>query len=209
MNAQQELAYLESQTNHLTRDLHNRLNWGLQHLEPFTSETGRPPMTSFDYIMMFETQRDLGERNGETINHIKEDFDINHRIVKIYDPKTAKGGYQKTTITPRFAPILENYLKRFSNSDRIWDIDRQNAWRYAKDAGRLAGIDMFEEHEKHDIVGMWTHAFRKACSKDMQAKGASRELRMLKLRHSLRDAHDAYDKVDLNALLKWEWENCQ
>jgi len=52
MNAQQELAYLESSTNHLTRELHNRLNWGLQHLDPFTSETGRPPMTSFDYIMM-------------------------------------------------------------------------------------------------------------------------------------------------------------
>jgi integrase len=209
MNSQQELAYLESSTNHLTRELHNRLNWGLQHLDAFTSESGRPPMTSFDYIMMFETQRDLGERNGETINHIKEDFDFKHRIAKIYNAKTGKGKYQKTTITPRFAPILENYLKRFSNSDRIWDINRQNAWRYVKDAGRLSGIDIFEEHEKHDIDGMWTHAFRKACSKDMQAKGASRELRMLKLRHALKDAHDAYDKVDINALLKWEWINCQ
>jgi hypothetical protein len=209
MNIQQELAYLESSTNHLTRELHNRLNWGLQHLDPFTSETGRPPMTSFDYIMMFETQRDLGERISETFNHIKEDFDITHRIAKIYDAKTGKGKYQKTTITPRFAPILENYLKRFSNSDRIWNINRQNAWRYLKDAGRLAGLDIFEEHESHDINGLWTHALRKACSKDMQAKGASRELRMLKLRHALKDAHDAYDKVDINALLKWEWENCQ
>lgn len=209
MNSEQELAYLEDSTNHMTDQMFKEYKWGLQHLEPFTSETGRPPMTSFDYVMLSETQLGLGERITETLNHIKEDFDLNNRIAKIWNPKTKKGGYQKTTIPPYLVPMLETYLKRFSNSDQIWPINRQNAWRYAKDAGRLAGLSIFEEHENHDIEGVWTHMFRKACSKRMQALGASRELRMLKLRHSMKDAHDAYDKVDLNALRKWEWENLQ
>ena len=209
MNNEQELAYLEDSTNYMKPQMFQDFKWGLQHLEPFTSESGRPPMQSFDYIMMFETQLGLGERITETMNHIKEDFDLNNRIAKIWNPKTKKGGYQKTTIPPYLVSSLENYLKRFSNSDQIWGINRQNAWRYAKDAGRLAGLSIFEEHDNHDIEGVWTHMFRKACSKRMQELGASRELRMLKLRHSLKDAHDAYDKVDLNALRKWEWENLQ
>jgi len=209
MNSEQELSYLEDSTNYMNRQMFQEFKWGMYHLEPFTSETGRPPMQAFDYIMLVETQLALGERITETLNHIPEDFDLEHRIAKIWNPKTKKGGYQKTTIPPYLVPTLERYLKRFSRSDQIWNINRQNAWRYYKDAGRMAGLSIFEEHENHDIEGAWTHMFRKACSKRMQELGASRELRMLKLRHSMKDAHDAYDKVDLNALLKWEWANLQ
>lgn len=209
MNSEQELAFLEDSTNYMNPQMFKEFKWGMMHLEPFTSETGRPPMTSFDYIMMTETQLGLGERITETLNHIPEDFDLDHRIAKIFNPKTKKGGYQKTTIPPYLVPMLEKYLKRFSNSDRIWDVNRQNAWRYYKDAGRMAGLSIFEDHDTHAIEGVWTHMMRKACSKRMQGLGASRELRMLKLRHSLKDAHDAYDKVDINALLKWEWEFLQ
>lgn len=207
MNREQELIFLEDSTNYMTPEMFQDFKWGLQHLEPFTSDTGRPPMTSFDYTMMFSIQIECGLRITEVLNLIKEDFDLSHRILKLWNPKTKKGGYQKTTLPPRLIPILEKYLKRFSNYDQIFPINRQNAWRYAKDAGRLAGLSIFEEHENHDIEGVWTHMFRKACSKRMQELGASRELRMLKLRHAFKDAHDTYDKVDINALLKWKAAN--
>jgi len=209
MNEQQEILYLEDSTNYMDGEKFLHFKWGMYHLEPFTSETGRPPMNAFDYVMMSETQFALGERITETLNHIPEDFDLDHRIAKIWNAKTGKGKYQKTTIPPYLIPTLRNYLKRFSPSDQIWPINRQNAWRYYKDAGRMGGLSIFEEHENHDIEGVWTHMFRKACSKRMQELGASRELRMLKLRHSMKDAHDAYDKKDINALLKWEWDNLQ
>jgi integrase len=209
MNSEQELAYLEDSTNYMNQQMYQDFKWGLYHLEPFTSETGRPPMNAFDYVMMSETQFGLGERITETLNHIPEDFDLDHRIAKIWNAKTGKGKYQKTTIPPYLIETLRNYLKRFSPSDQIWPINRQNAWRYYKDAGRLAGLNVFEENELHDVEGVFTHLFRKSCSKRMALLGASRELRMLKLRHSNKDAHDAYDKVDINALLKWEWEHLQ
>jgi len=207
MNSEQELAYLEDSTNYMTPVMFKQFKWGLEHLDAFTSESGRPPMTSFEYKMMFEVQIGSGLRITEVLQLIREDFDLQHRILKLWNPKTKKGGYQKTTLPPYLISTLENFLKRFSNSDQIFPINRQNAWRYAKDAGRLAGLSIFEEHENHDIEGVWTHMFRKACSKRMQELGASRELRMLKLRHAFKDAHDAYDKVDINALLKWEAVN--
>ena len=141
--------------------------WGLRRLEPFTCPKGRPPMPSFDYVVMFEVQYGCGLRITEVLQLIKEDFDLQHKILKLYNPKTKKGGYQKTTLPPYLIPTLENYLARFSNSDQVFPINRQNAWRYAKDAGRLAGLSIFEEHENHDIEGVWTHMFRKACSKRM------------------------------------------
>ena len=41
----------------------------------------------------------------------------------------------------------------------------------------------------------------------MKEMGAERELRMCKLRHSFKDAHDTYDAVDLNTLKAWEEKN--
>ena len=208
MNNEQELAYLEDDsTNYMKGQMYKDFKWGLQHLEPFTSESGRPPMNSFEYKMMFEVQFACGLRITEVLNLIKEDFDLSHKILKLWNPKTKKGGFQKTTLPPYLINSLDGFLKRFSNSDQVFPVNRQNAWRYAKDAGRLAGLSIFEEHENHDIEGVWTHMFRKACSKRMQELGASRELRMLKLRHAFKDAHDAYDKVDIMALLKWEAVN--
>lgn len=204
MNDRQEIIYYETATNFMTPPLQKNFEWGMEHLDAFTSETGRPPMTSFDYKIMFRINYACGLRQGETLSLIREDFDLKHRILKLWYPKTAKEGFQKTTIPPYLVPTLEVYLKRFSNSDQIFPINRQNAWRYAKDAGRLGGVEMYEEHELHDIEGVWTHAFRKACTKLMMYFGASRELRMLKLRHSDKDAHDTYDKPDLNTLLAWE-----
>jgi hypothetical protein len=43
----------------------------------------------------------------------------------------------------------------------------------------------------------------------MKSKGANRELRMLKLRHAFKDAHDVYDVEDINSLKDWEAENWQ
>src|SRR5690242_20393198 len=113
MNDEQEMIYYDNSTNFMSPPLHKQFDWGIDHLEPFTSETGRPPMTSFDYKIMYHITKACGLRQGETLKLIREDFDLKHRILMLFDPKTAKGGYQKTTIPPYIIPTLENYLKRF------------------------------------------------------------------------------------------------
>ncbi|MDE1867712.1 MAG: hypothetical protein KGI08_08415, partial [Thaumarchaeota archaeon] len=86
MNDEQEMIYYEDSTNFMTPPLFRDFKWGVEHLEPFTSESGRPPMTSFDYKMMYTIDIACGNRQGETLNLIKEDFDLKHRILKIVNP---------------------------------------------------------------------------------------------------------------------------
>ena len=87
---------------------------------------------------------------------------------------------------------------------KLFNCTRQTVWKYGKEAGIIAGLNIAEEQKEKSIKGIWTHIFRKSYSKFMQSKGATRGLRMCKLRHTFKDAHDAYDAADINALRIWE-----
>lgn len=211
----QDMLFSEDSTNYLTQEKFDELMWGLQRLEPFTSETGRPPMSAQQYYVLFRILYGCGLRVGEGLKLMKKDFDLQHRILKLWDAKTGKGKYQKTTILPTDIELLTNFVSKFDNEETLlFPTNRQNVWRYAKDAGRLAGLDIFEEHDTHNVEGVWTHLFRKSCAKNMRNKGASIELVSLKLRHKLGAGNAGggrvtyvYTMPDLNALLQWEKAN--
>lgn len=80
MNPQQEQAYLEdnSTTNYMNPQLFEEFRWGIEHLETFTGDHGRPPMPLMNYLVMIDTQPACGLRIGETISLIKSDFDLRH-----------------------------------------------------------------------------------------------------------------------------------
>jgi len=143
---------------------------------------------------------------SEGLNLIKSDFNLNGRILTIRNPKTKKQGSQKTTILPYHVSWFERMLQDIKPQDKVFPISRMTVWQYFKNASIMAGLPIAEEQQERSISGVWTHLFRKSCSKRMATLGASRELRMRKLRHSFRDAHDTYDAVDINALLDWEWK---
>jgi integrase len=198
---------LEPTTNYLSPQDFSDFAWGLVRLETFHSDRGRPAMNADAFLLLFELQYDTGMRIGEVLNLRKQDFNLERRIVTITKSKTRKGKPQKTTITPYMIFRIKPHLAIRQDNEKLFSADRQAVWRIGKDAGRLAGLPIFEAHNERDYEGGWTHLFRKSCSKRMQDLGASRELRMLKLRHSDRDIHDPYDRLDLNALLNWESEH--
>lgn len=207
--------FSESSTNYLSKDKFDELMWGLQRLEPFTSDTGRPPMSAEQYYVLFRVLYGCGLRVGEGLKLMKQDFDLDRRILKLWDSKTGKGKYQKTSILPTDIPLLRKFLDKYEDNSKLFPTNRQNVWRYAKDAGRLAGLDIFEEHDNHSVEGIWTHLFRKSCAKNMRNKGASIELVALKLRHRLGSGNAGggrvtyvYTMPDFNTLLQWENENC-
>jgi len=227
MNDSQEWVYIESPTtNYLSPENLETLMWGMMRLEPFISPRGRPPMAREAFGMLTLTRYESGLRVSEGLKLVKSDLQLKHRIMTLRDAKTGKKIFktsnipskytlpqkaeklpQKTTITPMLVPLLKAYTEDLDEDDLLFPTNRQTTWRYEKDAGRLAGLEIFEEHNIRNIEGIWTHLMRKSCSKRMQQLGASRELRMLKLRHADKDAHDTYDKVDINTLLKWEAEH--
>jgi integrase len=195
-------------TNYLDPEtFYNKFLFWLQRLDPFVNSIKKPPMSAMQFVWAAELQYGCGLRVSEMLNLEKKDFDLKHRILIIRNPKTAKGKIQKTTILPYHIRGLEIFLELFKDGDKIFPTSRQTIWKYYKNAGAVAGLNIFESQNERDIANIWTHLLRKSCSKRMQALGASRELRMRKLRHSFRDAHDAYDVVDLNTLLDWEAEH--
>lgn len=195
-------------TNYLDPDtFYNKFLPALVRLEPFTNGLKCYPMDANQFVICADIQYCSGLRVSEVLNLTKSDFDLVHRILIIRTAKTGKGKIQKTTILPYQVEKLIKFLDRFRNDEKIFPTTRQTIWKYYRNAGRLAGLNIFESQNQRDIANVWTHLLRKSCSKRMQGLGASRELRMRKLRHSFRDAHDAYDVVDLNTLLDWEAEH--
>jgi len=99
---------------------------------------------------------------------------------------------------------LGDYIKHLNDNDKLFPISRQTVIVWGKIIAEKAGLELGEEQKEKSIGGYWTHLMRKSYSKWMKEKGASRELRMRKLRHAFKDSQDAYDVADINALLEWE-----
>ena len=112
---------------------------------------------------------------------------------------------QKTSINPVIIEELKDYLK--DKTGPLFKCSRVTAWKYAKLAGELAGLKVFEEQKKRSIEGVWTHLFRKSYAKLMELKGATPSLIMLKGRWSPREMYQTYTKPSLNALIEWEARN--
>jgi len=180
------------------------LDW-LVRLPPFHMKTGRPSMPPITFQMLFRLMYGCGLRVSEALQLTPEDFDLEHRIIRIQRAKTGRN--QKTTILPYDIPRLEKFLKGKQLGKRLFPTSRSTVSRYAKNTGIMAGLNIFESQKERDVTGIFTHIFRKSCSKRMRILGADRELRMRKLRHAFKDAHDTYDAVDLNTLSLWEAEN--
>ena len=190
-------------TNYLSPYIfYNKFLFWIPRLEAFISQKSKPPMTANEFVLTYRILYGSGLRVSELTDSTVGDFHLNHRIFKIAKAKT--GYNQLATILPYDISPLEKHFATKSKSDKAFPVGRHLLWDYAKDAGRLAGINIGEVQKQKIVDGVWTHLFRKSCSKRMAQLGASRELRMAKLRHAMKDAHDAYDRVSIQDLLEWE-----
>lgn len=195
-------------TNYLdpTNFYNNYLDW-LVVLDEFHNDDCPPPMTANEFYFEERIRYGSALRATEGLNLIKSDFDLDHRILKIWNPKTKKGGYQKTTILPYDVKPIERFLYKYSDSDRLFTCTRSTLWRYAKNASILGGMNIFEAKDEIEINGAWTHLLRSSCSKMYDDLGAKHSLVQKKLRHGGRDVTDRYTKVDLQALLDFDEEH--
>lgn len=192
-------------TNYLNPTLfyNEFLDW-LVLLDEFHDDEQKPPMTANQFYFLARIQYGSALRISEGLNLIKEDFDLDHRILKVWNPKTKKGGIQKTTILPYDVKAIEKFLNGFSDSDQLFPITRSTAWRYYKNASILGGMNIFEVKDEIEIENAWTHLLRSSCSKMYEDLGAKHSIVQKKMRHGGRDVTDRYTKVDLNTLLDWE-----
>lgn len=176
-------------------------------LDEFHNDDCPPPMSANQFYWLNRLQFSEAGRISETLDHIPLDFDFDHRIVTIRDPKTNKGGIQKTTILPYDVKPFERFTRKFKENEKMFPITRSTAWRYAKNASILGGLNIFEAKDQISISGAWTHLMRSSCSKMYQEQGASYGMIQRKMRHRPSSVTDRYIKVDLQGLLDWEEEH--
>ena len=71
-------------TNYLTPYLfYNKFLFWLIRLQPFVSDTGRPPMNADSFVLLFRLLYGSGLRVSEALNLKKQDIDLNHRLLTI------------------------------------------------------------------------------------------------------------------------------
>lgn len=179
------------------------LDW-IVRLQPFHSDTGKPPMSANQFYYGSRIQLGCGLRVSEMLNLIKTDFDLEKRILTIRNPKTKKGGIQYTTIMPYDIKKLDRFLTKFSDTELLFPTTRSTMWKYYKNTTKIAGMNIFTVKEEQIIDGGWTHMMRESCSKMYEEADAKLSLISRKLRHKPASMTERYTKVDLNAVLEFD-----
>lgn len=196
----------------------------MPRLPVYHMDLQKPPITPRELQMLAKIQYGCGLRITEALSLESNDFDMDNQILtlnhtktgfkicskcKAKDPNCIKCNGKGKIRKPQFTSIpswlitdLKNFLK--NRSGILFSASRVTIWDYYKSAGYMANLDIFEQQTEREIRGVWTHLLRKSYSKWMQNQGASRELRMVKLRHTNRDAQDTYDRPDIHTLINWE-----
>lgn len=117
---------------------------------------------------------------------------------------------QRTTFTPRIVQKLINYAKDLKDDDYLFNVHRYTVWRWGKEAGKRAGINIFQQKDEKIIYGVFPHLFRALCSKrmirDAKDDPYTEGLLVCKRRDSVRGGFvaDRYTKIDIMYLLGWE-----
>jgi integrase len=211
----------------------------LEKNQKILAQTNRSLAQSIEaFIVQFELIYGSALRVSESFSIYPEDLSFDKNILTLNRTKT---GYKKcrkckgegcehcnnlgkirkaqyTTIHPKYAKRLKSYVTNLSPGTPIFKGNRFTLWSYAKQAGRLCGLNVFEQQDERLITGVWTHLFRKSRAQQMMLDKSDNEssdfvweLVKIKLRHSAkgRDVTFRYtnkigQKLGLNDLLEWE-----
>lgn len=196
-------------TNYMTPTVfYNDFEDWLVREEPFHSDDIIAPMSADHFYWMARQQFGTGSRITEILNSIPADYDLDHRIFTIRNPKTNKGGIQKTTMLPYDIKPFERFLHKIGvkENERIWDITRSTAWKYYKNASIMGDLHICGIKEVKIIDNAWTHLLRSSCARMYEDLGAKESLIARKLRHSPNSMTQRYTKVELQAVLNFDEE---
>jgi ppGpp synthetase/RelA/SpoT-type nucleotidyltranferase len=174
-------------------------------IQPFYAKTGKPPMTADSFLLLYKLLFYCALRITETLNLRKSDFDLEKRTVKIYTPY--KNRATETTIPPSILGDVKKYIKNKKEEEYLFTaktgnpLKRVTPWKYAKDAGKLAGLELFQVTKVREIEGISLLLFRDSYKQMMYEYSASSNLVDLKLRN---ETENRYGNNTLHDLRTFE-----
>ena len=120
---------------------------------------------------------------------------------------------QRTSFTNRIKKDLFQYCEKIEDDDYLFPISRQSLWKWGKQAGVNANIEIFQQKKERLIEGIFLHLFRSRCAFRILRDGIDdpyrREMVLYKLRHAPPTTTDIYSIIDINYLLGWERKTYQ
>lgn len=181
------------------------ISW-IPKIAPFSYEkNSRAPMSAESFQLLYKLMYYCALKGVEVFKLKKKDFDLNTNLLTI----SAKGNKPtQTTIPPIILGDVKDFLKDKNDNDFIFvskykkkPLNRMTVWQYAKDAGKIAGLNIFQITEKREIEGMSFGLFRDSYEQFMSAKDAPKGLIDLKFR---RTSDNRYGNHTLHDLKKFE-----
>ena len=122
----------------LTPDDFEAFKWGVYHLDPFTSETGRPPMNASQFVLLFQISFGCKLPIFQVSKLRRSDIDLNEKVVLSRNNKN--GRIIKTPIRNDDYVKLQKYLKGMFHDQRLFLAPVNTVRMYAKDAMRLSSL---------------------------------------------------------------------
>lgn len=155
----------------------------IEHIKPYyeSIQSSKSCMDLFSWQIYFPFIYYTCIRPGAEAKRVKKkDLNIESKIAQI---ENHKRGYKKTTIPPPMIKPLEKFLKNFKDDEVIFNGDRKTFWSWAKEIGRMAGIQYYEEFEKRQTEGLYTYVFKHGYIQRLEFEGCPPSLISIKSRH--------------------------
>lgn len=166
----------------------------------------RVPMTAEEFQFMFKLMFYCALKPEEAFKLKKEDFDLQKNTLQI---KTTTAKPTETTIPPIVLGDVKKHLRDRKDSDNIFvskrngrPLKRSTPWKYAKKAGKLANLNVFQVTKQKEVEGMRLALFRESYEKLMSDNHASKDLIDLKLRNISDNRYGGYSPHDLRKFEK-------
>lgn len=112
--------------------------WGVYHLEPFTSETGRPPMPASQFVLLFQISFGCKLSISKVSKLRRSNIDLEEKVVLIKNNKN--GRVVKTPIRNNEYVKLQKYLQGMFHTQKLFPTTENTARIYARDALRMSGL---------------------------------------------------------------------
>jgi hypothetical protein len=125
--------------NSMSEPLFDKFLFWLIRLQPFVSDSNKPPMSAQRFVNLFKLMREYHLSISEVLNLRKNDFDIKNKIIMIR--------YQNSDKVERTATLLkengwiQKFLWYYNDEDFIFTVDNQTVVEYANNAKNLAGLN--------------------------------------------------------------------
>lgn len=187
---------------HLTpEDFTNFLSY-IPKLKTFSSSHKKTKLNPTQLQLLFKITYYCALRVSEVIKIVKADFDLEKRTLKV---QSKISPLIETTIPPIIIGEISSYLQNLNSNQKLFSVSRQAIWGWAKEAGTLAGLQIFKTAKLKSVEGVDTLLFRHSYHLQMLQGGAHPRVVDLKLRAESDVGH--YGNFTLEDVKEWEKEH--